>query len=131
MDSATPGIARTKSLDMAPTMTQSLSPTASTEALPMADVNGGLSMSRRSSFGKKLVGSSPGVKSGNHLRQTRSGNVKMDSEDVGSGGSLSRASSASLGFSFSFTGFTAFPEDITSDKNALNGNEKGNFVCAS
>ncbi|RWV92929.1 hypothetical protein GW17_00044647, partial [Ensete ventricosum] len=129
MDSAAGGIARTKSdqLEMAPPRSPpTLSPTASAESMPVADANGGPSLSRKSSVGKKLVGSSPAAKGGHHLRSTRSGHMKVDCEDSGSGGSLSRASSASLGFSFSFTGFTAFPEDIVSDVTALAGGGKGN-----
>ncbi|RWW39452.1 hypothetical protein BHE74_00055221 [Ensete ventricosum] len=128
MDSAAGGIARTKSdqLEMAPPRPPpTLSPTASAESMPVADANGGPSLSRKSSVGKKLVGSSPAAKGGHHLRSTRSGHMKVDCEDSGSGGSLSRASSASLGFSFSFTGFTAFPEDIVSDVTALAGGGKG------
>ncbi|URD87076.1 ABC-2 type transporter [Musa troglodytarum] len=127
MDSAAGGIARTKSdqLEMAPPRPPPLSPTASAESMPVADANGGPSLSRKSSLGKKLVGSSPVTKGGHHLRSTRSGHMKVDCEDGGSGGSLSRASSASLGFSFSFTGFTALPEDIVSDITALTGSDKG------
>ncbi|THU73650.1 hypothetical protein C4D60_Mb04t25090 [Musa balbisiana] len=125
MDSAAGGIARTKSdqLEMAPPRPPTLSPTSSAESMPVADANGGPSLSRKSSLGKKLVGSSPATKAGHHLRSTRSGHMKVDCEDGGSGGSLSRASSASLGFSFSFTGFTALPEDI--DITALTGGDKG------
>ncbi|CAD5175094.1 unnamed protein product [Musa acuminata subsp. malaccensis] len=127
MDSAAGGIARTKSdqLEMAPPRPPTLSPTPSAESMPVADANGGPSLSRKSSLGKKLVGSSPATKAGHHLRSTRSGHMKVDCEDGGSGGSLSRASSASLGFSFSFTGFTALPEDIVSDITALTGGDKG------
>ncbi|XP_074572659.1 ABC transporter G family member 22-like isoform X2 [Curcuma longa] len=106
-------INRASSPEMAP---QALSPRASSEAVPVAD---GLI------FGKKSVGSSPGKKDGCHLRQTRSGQVKMDSDEVSSGASLSRASSASLSFSFSFTGFTALPEDIVSDMRAFRDVENG------
>ncbi|ONK68828.1 uncharacterized protein A4U43_C05F16440 [Asparagus officinalis] len=46
------------------------------------------------------------------ITTARSAQLKVELEDVSSGAALSRASSASLGFSFSFTGFTAPPEDI-------------------
>lgn len=118
MDSEDTRIGRASSTEMAP---QALSSRASSETVPVAD---GLI------FGKKSVGSSPGKKAGCHLRQTRSGQVKMDSEEVGSGASLSRASSASLGFSFSFTGFTALPEDIVSDIRAFRGVENGKSSTA-
>ncbi|XP_042424354.1 ABC transporter G family member 22-like [Zingiber officinale] len=126
MDSADAGISRAKSLDLAPTSTpQSLSPTAIADTVPIVDGHGGTSLSRRSSFGKKLVGSSPGKKAAYHLKRTMSGQIKMEAEEVGGGASLSRASSASLGFSFSFTGFTALPGDIASDARYLSGDENG------
>nr|GFB26472.1 ABC transporter G family member 22 isoform X1 [Tanacetum cinerariifolium] len=37
-------------------------------------------------------------------------------DDVGSGAALSRASSASLGMSFSFTGFTMPPDEIADSR---------------
>ena len=42
--------------------------------------------------------------------------MKLDLDDVSSGAALSRASSASLGLSFSFTGFAMPPEDIDDSK---------------
>ncbi|KAG1333886.1 ABC transporter G family member 22 [Cocos nucifera] len=116
MDSAASGIMRTKSdqLEMGGG-TQSLSRTASAEAIATAEINGGSSLSRKSSSGKKVLGSSPARKGGHHIRKSRSAQLKLDLEDVSSGAALSRASSASLGFSFSFTGFTAPPEDILAD----------------
>jgi hypothetical protein len=38
--------------------------------------------------------------------------MKFELDDVNSGAALSRASSASLGFSFSFTGFNMPPDEI-------------------
>ncbi|GFP96019.1 ABC transporter g family member 22, partial [Phtheirospermum japonicum] len=49
-----------------------------------------------------------------HIRKSRSAQMKFDLEDLNSGAALSRASSASLGFSFSFTGFTV-PQDEMAD----------------
>ncbi|CAL9096005.1 unnamed protein product [Musa acuminata var. zebrina] len=117
MDSAAPGIAMAKSdkLEMGATRGPTMS---STEVVPTSAVNGSPSLSRKLSFGKKLMGS---FKGGHHLRKTWSGHMKMDSEDVGSEASLSRASSASLSFSYSFTGFTALPE--VSDTMAFGNNE--------
>lgn len=122
MDSAAPGIAMAKSdkLEMGATRGPTMS---STEVVPTSAVNGSPSLSRKLSFGKKLMGS---FKGGHHLRKTWSGHMKMDSEDVGSEASLSRASSASLSFSYSFTGFTALPE--VSDTMAFGNNENGNAV---
>jgi hypothetical protein len=42
--------------------------------------------------------------------------MKFDFDEVSSGAALSRASSASLGFSFSFTGFTMPPDEIADSK---------------
>lgn len=42
--------------------------------------------------------------------------MKLELDDVSSGAALSRASSASLGLSFSFTGFTMPPEEIADSK---------------
>lgn len=111
----------------------SLSRTASAEALATAsplpvsgELNGGSGISRKASFGKRVMGSSPGKKGGgNHIRKARSAQLKLDLEDVSSSAALSRASSASLGFSFSFTGFTAPPEDIMADLKGFSDEEPG------
>lgn len=42
--------------------------------------------------------------------------MKLDLDEVSSGAALSRASSASLGLSFSFTGFTVPPDEIADFK---------------
>jgi hypothetical protein len=42
--------------------------------------------------------------------------LKIDFDELGSGAALSRASSASLGLSFSFTGFTMPPDQIADTK---------------
>ncbi|KAM3230567.1 hypothetical protein ACQJBY_061004 [Aegilops geniculata] len=96
---------------------QSLSRTASAETvLSTADV---ASLSRKSSFGKRSASGGSGA-GGNshgrsHIRKSRSAQLKLDMEDlVSSGAALSRASSASLGFSFTFTGFTPPPQDMMS-----------------
>uniref|UniRef100_A0A1D1YL65 ABC transporter G family member 22 n=1 Tax=Anthurium amnicola TaxID=1678845 RepID=A0A1D1YL65_9ARAE len=113
-------ITRTKSdqLEMA---SRSLSREPSADA---ATVEGsGPSLARKSSFGKRVVGSSPGSKGTHHIRKARSAQLKLDLEDVSSGAALSRASSASMGLSFSFTGFNAHPEDIFPDLKALSDDE--------
>ncbi|KAJ4750322.1 ABC transporter G family member 2 [Rhynchospora pubera] len=90
---------------------KSLSRTASTETEFSTELNGGVRKS-------KLVGSLPGKRNSYHIRKTRSTQLnKVDFEEVTSSAALSRASSASLGFSFSFTGFTPPPQDV-SDLNA-------------
>ncbi|KAJ6852276.1 ABC transporter G family member 22 [Iris pallida] len=128
MEMSAAGIARTKSdqLETASAAArQSLSRTSSAEALGLAtsgELSAGSGLARKASLGKKLVGSSPGRK-GHHIRKSRSAQLKLDLEDVSSSAALSRASSASLGFSFSFTGFTAQPEDIPADLKVFSDEE--------
>lgn len=124
MESASSGILRTKSeqIEMA-SIKQSLSRTASAETISVADTNGGLS--RKSSFGK--IGS-PGRRVGNHTRKSRSGQLKLELDEVSSSAALSRASSAGLGFSFSFTGFTP-PEDIIANlKKSFSDDDNGKYL---
>ncbi|OEL38953.1 ABC transporter G family member 22 [Dichanthelium oligosanthes] len=106
------GVGRTKSDRLAPS--QSLSRTASAETvLSTADAT---SLSRKSSFGRKQRSASGGGGNSNnsHIRKSRSAQLKLDMEDlVSSSAALSRASSASLGFSFTFTGFTPPPQDMS------------------
>ncbi|THU68468.1 hypothetical protein C4D60_Mb08t04210 [Musa balbisiana] len=126
MDSVTSMISRTKSDQLEKvSASQSISRTASAETILTSNTNGEPSLSRKSSFGKKTVGTSPGRKVGHHSRKSRSGQLKLDLEDVSSGAALSRASSASLGFSFSFTGFTAPPEDIIADLRSFSDDDNG------
>ncbi|XP_020694400.1 ABC transporter G family member 22 isoform X2 [Dendrobium catenatum] len=115
MDSSASGIVRAKSEQLEAATVMSLSRTASAEAITIPEINisSGLSLpAKPPSGGKKLVGTSPGRKSSNHhVRKSRSAQLKLDLEDVSSGAALSRASSASLGFSFGFTGFNVPLED--------------------
>lgn len=81
---------------------------------------GGGTLSRKSSK-SGLIGASPGRGSSSrhnntHIRKSRSAQMKFDLDDLTSGAALSRASSASLGLSFSFTGFTLPPEDIADSR---------------
>ncbi|KAG2543371.1 hypothetical protein PVAP13_9NG742000 [Panicum virgatum] len=107
------GAGRTRSDQLAPS--QSLSRTASAETvLSNADTT---SLSRKSSFGRKRTASAGGGGGGGggnrHIRKSRSAQLKVDVEDlVSSSAALSRASSASLGFSFTFTGFTPPPQGM-------------------
>jgi hypothetical protein len=100
------GIGRTKSEQLAPLQSLSRTPSAETVLSMPADAT---SLSRKPSFGRKRRSASVG--GGNnrtHIRKSRSAQLKLDVEDlVSSGAALSRASSASLGFSFTFTGFTS------------------------
>lgn len=76
-------------------------------------------LSRKSS--RRLAMASPGRsstggKQNTHIRKWSSAQMKFDIDDVSSGAALSRASSASLGLSFSFTGFNMPPEEIADSK---------------
>ncbi|MBA0615660.1 hypothetical protein Godav_015780 [Gossypium davidsonii] len=117
-------LARTKSEQLvietqaAATQT-SKSPTMQNEDAPITSESMG-TLSRKSSQ-RMVVGASPGRSSGGnknntHIRKARSAQVKLDVEELSNGAALSRASSASLGLSFSFTGFTVPPDEITDSK---------------
>ncbi|KAL5999382.1 hypothetical protein ACLOJK_040842 [Asimina triloba] len=99
------GIPRTKS-DQLDLMSARKSPSEIT--MGTEQVGGGLA--RKSSFGKLMSSASPGRSKHQHIRKSRSAQLKVDLDEASSA-ALSRASSASLGFSFSFTGFTVPPED--------------------
>ncbi|KAK4581901.1 hypothetical protein RGQ29_025170 [Quercus rubra] len=90
---------------------------SSSEAAGAAAESGG-TLSRKSS--RRMMAASPGRTSSSsrntHIRKSRSAQMKLDLDDVSSGAALSRASSASLGLSFSFTGFAMPPEDIADSK---------------
>uniref|UniRef100_A0A0D9VPQ8 ABC transporter domain-containing protein n=1 Tax=Leersia perrieri TaxID=77586 RepID=A0A0D9VPQ8_9ORYZ len=119
-------IGRTKSEQLPPPLSsqQSLSRTASAESSSTTALSAGdvvTSHSRKSSFGRRSASGGAGTGGGNssnnnsHIRKSRSAQLKLEMEDlVSSGAALSRASSASLGFSFTFTGFTPPPQDIMS-----------------
>ncbi|GAB4857192.1 ABC transporter G member 22 [Ancistrocladus abbreviatus] len=81
--------------------------------------SGGSTVSRKSS--RRLAVASPGRSIGGsnrnaHIRKSRSAQLKVDVDDLSSGAALSRASSASLGLSFSLTGFIMPPDDIADSK---------------
>ncbi|CAN4089676.1 unnamed protein product [Withania somnifera] len=93
-----------------------------TKSSPMnGDGSGGggsETLSRKSS--RRLTGASPGRsgigRNNTHIRKSRSAQLKFDLDEVSSGAALSRASSASLGLSFSFTGFTVPSDEIAAMK---------------
>lgn len=63
------------------------------------------------------ISASPGggeSTSSRHIRKTRSAQMKFDVDELNSGATLSRASSASMGFSF--TAFTVRPSDIADSR---------------
>ncbi|XP_024986727.1 ABC transporter G family member 22-like isoform X2 [Cynara cardunculus var. scolymus] len=69
-------------------------------------------LSRKSSRNQVLA--SPGRST--HIKKGKSVQMKFDFDDVGSGAVLSRASSASLGISFSLAGFTIPPDEIADSR---------------
>ncbi|XP_073309303.1 ABC transporter G family member 22-like isoform X2 [Primulina huaijiensis] len=124
---STVGLLRTKSDQLVEAMAAALAPMKSAfssseaattgVAVPASGggPEGGGNLSRKSS--RSFLAASPGRSGGStgkntHIRKSRSAQMKIEMEDLSSGAALSRASSASLGFSFSFTGFTVPPDDI-------------------
>lgn len=115
------GVGRAKSDHLAPSL--SLSRTASAETV----LGTAADAAKPAGFGRKRRSASVGGGNNNsHIRKSRSAQLKLDVEDlVSSGAALSRASSASLGFSFTFTGFTpplqhmcsADPPSFSDDEN--------------
>lgn len=111
-DSATSGLVRSKSEQLMETAMATIKSPATGEVAGGAEA--GVTPSRKSS--KRLTAPSPGrggtPNKNTHIRKTGSAQLKLNMDDVSSGAALSRASSASLGFSFSFTGFTVSPDEI-------------------
>ncbi|KAL7092326.1 hypothetical protein ACP275_12G159300 [Erythranthe tilingii] len=121
---STSGLIRTKSDQLVETiaaalgaMRSSISPgeAAASDGGGSLESSGG-HLERKSS--RRLTAASPGRSGGKntHIRKARSAQLKFDVDDLNSGAALSRASSASLGFSFSFTGFTVPPDEISDSK---------------
>ncbi|WCJ34140.1 ABC-2 type transporter family protein [Euphorbia peplus] len=78
--------------------------------------NSGAMLSRKSSRRQSPGRSSNAGSRNTHIRKSRSAQMKFDLDDVSSGAALSRASSASLGLSFSFSGFNMPPDEIADSK---------------
>lgn len=113
MEKANTSLVRTKSDQLLELMVAGL------KSPPSSDHSAnGVVDSRKSS--RWLTGATPGRGGKNtHIRKSRSAQIsqmKLELDDVSSGAALSRASSASLGLSFSFTGFTMPPEEIADSK---------------
>lgn len=114
---STSELLRTKSDQLVEIATAAFKSPPTSETVGLSESGGG-TLSRKSS--KRLVmTASPGRNNGSnkntHIRKSRSAQMKFDLDDVSSGAALSRASSASLGLSFSFTGFT-MPDAIADSK---------------
>ncbi|TKY53200.1 ABC transporter G family member 22 [Spatholobus suberectus] len=119
MEKANTSLVRTKSDQLVESMVAALKSPASSDHSANGVAEGGGTLSRKSS--RRLTGASPGRGGGKnaHIRKSRSAQIsqmKLELDDVSSGAALSRASSASLGLSFSFTGFTMPPEEIADSK---------------
>ncbi|WJX17797.1 ABC transporter G member 22 [Trifolium repens] len=112
----TMGISRTKSDQLVESMAAALKSPQSSDHSANGTVEGSGGLSRKSS--RRITAASPGRSGGRntHIRKTRSAQLKIDFDELGSGAALSRASSASLGLSFSFTGFTMPPDQIADTK---------------
>ncbi|XP_021804546.1 ABC transporter G family member 22-like isoform X2 [Prunus avium] len=111
-------LARTKSDQLVETMAAAFKSPPPGEAI-VGSADGSSTLSRKSS--RRMMAASPGRGSGSvgrntHIRKSRSAQMKLDLDELSSGAALSRASSASLGFSFSFTGFTVPADDIADSK---------------
>jgi hypothetical protein len=112
----TMGISRTKSDQLVESMAAALKSPQSSDHSANGAVEGSGGLSRKSSM--RITAASPGRSGGRNtrIRKTRSAQLKIDFDELGSGAALSRASSASLGLSFSFTGFTMPPDQIADTK---------------
>ncbi|KAK0585767.1 hypothetical protein LWI29_033792 [Acer saccharum] len=109
------GLARTKSDQLVETLAAAFkSPVSQGEATGTSEGSGTLS---RKSSRRLMMSASPGRSGKNtHIRKSRSAQLKFELDEVSSGAALSRASSASLGLSFSFTGFTVPPDEISDSR---------------
>ncbi|XP_057424940.1 ABC transporter G family member 22-like [Lotus japonicus] len=107
MENATStGILRTKSDQLIESIAAALKSSPSS--------GGSETLSRKSS--RRLTPASPGRGKNTHIRKSRSAQMKFEVDELSSGAALSRASSASLGLSFSFTGFSMPPDQIADSR---------------
>ncbi|KAG6743941.1 hypothetical protein POTOM_052645 [Populus tomentosa] len=120
MEKENTSLARTRSEQLVETVAAAFKSPSNNEAIAVSDGSSVGTLSRKSSK-RLMMAASPGrsTSGGNkntHIRKSRSAQMKFDLDDVSSGAALSRASSASLGFSFSFTGFNMPPDEIADSK---------------
>ena len=114
MEKANASLARTKSEQLVEKVEAAFKSPMNNEAIGVSE--GGDTLSGMSSK-RLMTAASPGRSTSGgskntHIRKSRSAQMKFELDDVSSGAALSRASSASLGFSFSFTGFSMPPDEI-------------------
>ncbi|GMH09687.1 hypothetical protein Nepgr_011528 [Nepenthes gracilis] len=113
------GLARTKSDQIVAELVAGIRSPAASDARhggPDSSENMLRKPSRKMAAAAASPGRSGGSNRNTHIRTSRSAQLKLDTDEVGSGAALSSASSASLGFSFSSTGFVILPEDIADSK---------------
>ncbi|KAJ6914498.1 hypothetical protein NC651_016691 [Populus alba x Populus x berolinensis] len=114
MERANTSLARTKSEQLAETVEAAFKSPMNSDGVSEGGSGGTLSgksskrLTTAASPGRTTSGGNKNI----HIRKSRSAQMKFELEDVNSGAALSRASSASLGFSFSFTGFNMPPDEI-------------------
>ncbi|KAJ6923933.1 hypothetical protein NC652_017296 [Populus alba x Populus x berolinensis] len=114
MERANTSLARTKSEQLAETLEAAFKSPMNSDGVSEGGSGGTLSgksskrLTTAASPGRTTSGGNKNI----HIRKSRSAQMKFELDDVNSGAALSRASSASLGFSFSFTGFNMPPDEI-------------------
>uniref|UniRef100_A0A7N1A4L7 ABC transporter domain-containing protein n=1 Tax=Kalanchoe fedtschenkoi TaxID=63787 RepID=A0A7N1A4L7_KALFE len=90
---------------------------ASNEEQQAPAENGGSSRKPNSRRTTSASGGSGTKQQNAHIRKSRSAQMKLEMDEAGgSGAALSRASSASLGFSISFAGFTVPPDEAADSR---------------
>ncbi|KAJ6361965.1 hypothetical protein OIU78_002383 [Salix suchowensis] len=114
MEKANASLARTKSEQLVETVEAVFKSPMNNEAIGVSEGGGTLSsMSSKRLMTTASPGhSTSGGSKNTHIRKSRSAQMKFELDDISSGAALSRASSASLGFSFSFTGFNMPPDEV-------------------
>ncbi|XP_011047135.1 PREDICTED: ABC transporter G family member 22-like isoform X3 [Populus euphratica] len=114
MERANTSLARTKSEQLAETVEAAFKSPMNSDGASEGGSGGTLSgkSSKRLTTAASPGRATSGGNKSTHIRKSRSAQMKFELDDVNSGAALSRASSASLGFSFSFTGFNMPPDEI-------------------
>ncbi|PSS15834.1 ABC transporter G family member 22 like [Actinidia chinensis var. chinensis] len=115
------GLLRTKSDQLVEAVMAAMKSPAASESAEAGGGSVGGTLSRKPSksllaAGSPGRGATGGSSKNTHIRKSRSAQMKVELDEVSNGAALSRASSASLGFSYSFTGFTIAPDDIADSR---------------
>jgi hypothetical protein len=114
MERANTSLSRTKSEQLAETVEAAFKSPMNNDGVSEGGSGGALSgkSSKRLTTAASPGRTTSGGNKNTHIRKSRSAQMKFELDDVNSGAALSRGSSASLGFSFSFTGFNMPPDEI-------------------